>query len=186
MLLKGAAHYLYQDNDQVLVKRIVSDGDPNHRKLNDDRIIWRITYDDWLGKTALRDYAGFAPDAEIVHLPSDHKLYDSETQEHIDANLLQIADLLLGAVKRACYAGIACVERPPRIGSTQYSKKDVIAYPVKQMLDKTKRGRGFVNSGHYRAFSISRVDFADGEVRFRNVHPKSVDVDLDTRVSFFD
>jgi hypothetical protein len=186
MLLKGAAHYLYQNDEQVVVKKIVSDGDPNHRQLDDDRIMWRITYDDWLGKTPLRDYVRFASDAEIIHLQSDHKLYELDTPEYIDANMLQIADLLLGAVKRACYAGIECVEKVPRLGSRKYSKKDVIAYPAKKMLDKTKRGKGFKNSGHYRSFSISRVSFTDGRVSFSNLHPKKVETDIDANISFLD
>lgn len=44
ILLKGALHYLYPEEDTILVKGILSDGDPFHRELDDSRIIWRITW----------------------------------------------------------------------------------------------------------------------------------------------
>lgn len=134
ILLKGACHYLYDDSNPIEVVKVVSDGDPAHRRLDEDRVIWRLTYDDLYGKSPLRDYVTFSSDASIIHLPSDHKNYLPDTEEYKHANFLQIADLLLGAIMRACYVGTKPVRTIPKIGE-HCSKRDVIAHPVKEMLE---------------------------------------------------
>jgi len=103
ILLKGACHYLYDDSNLVEVTKIVSDGNPAHRKLDEDRVVWRLTYDGFYGRSPLRDYVTFSADASIVHLPSDHKNCQPDTEEYKHANFLQIAGLLLGAIMRSCY-----------------------------------------------------------------------------------
>ncbi|WP_276957034.1 hypothetical protein [Allomeiothermus silvanus] len=79
ILLKGACHYLYDDSNPVEVIKIVSDGDPAHRKLDEDRVVWRLTYDDLYGKSPLRDYVTLPSDVSILHLPSNHKNYQPDT-----------------------------------------------------------------------------------------------------------
>lgn len=42
MLLKGAVHYLYDEDNKVKILKIITDGKPYHRKLSEDRIVWRL------------------------------------------------------------------------------------------------------------------------------------------------
>jgi hypothetical protein len=148
---------------------IISDGEPAHRQLDEERILWRLTYDGLYGKTPLRDYVSFTPNTSIIHLPSDHKQYRSDTDEYMHANFLQIADLLLGSIMRACYVGVDGRKTLPRIGD-ECVKRDVIAQPVKEMLDKKKRGAGFRHSGHYKSFTITQVNFDKEGINFQEVH----------------
>ena len=170
ILLKGASHFLYDDNNQIEVKRIVTDGSPSHRNFDKERIIRKLTYEGSKGKTPLRNYVTFSTDTEIIHLPSDHKDYPLGSEENKAANMLQIADLLLGAVMRSCYHGFRLQKKIPKIGD-ECVKRDIISQPLKIMLDKYKRGGGFVNSGHFKSFTISEVDFSNGGVNFREIHP---------------
>lgn len=179
MLLKGATHYLYDAADKVVVKRIISDGLPGHRSLDHNRIIWQITVDEISGRTPLREHVRFAEDAEIVHLPSDHKKYPPHCEEHAHANMLQLADLLLGSIIRSCHVGCQDWQQPPRIGSKVETKRDIIAYPVKEMLSKEIRGRGFTRSGHYKAFSVSCLSLADSEINFSQVRALDVQITCD-------
>jgi len=79
---------------------------------------------------------------------------------------------LLAAVIRSCYADIADYTTTPALGSSSHKKKDVIAHPVREMLEKVKRGPGFRHSSHYRSFSISQVSFEEQCIKFTNVRPE--------------
>lgn len=175
MLLKGASHFLYDEDNRIDVKRIITDGMPLHRSLDKDRIIYKLTYENYNGRTQLRDYVSFSSDADIVHLPSDHKDHPQDSEEYKAANLLQVTDLLLGATIRSCYHGIVPHQRLPKIGE-ECDKRDVISYSVKEMLDKHKRRGGFINSGHFRSFTISEASFSKDGVNFREVHPMELSV----------
>jgi len=62
----------------------------------------------------------------------------------------------------------------PKIGD-QCNKRDVIAQPVKEMLDKRRRrGSGFRYSGHYKSFAITQVMFSKDGINFQEV--QSVDI----------
>ncbi len=176
MLLKGAAHYLYDEQHRIEILQIVSDGEPEHRRLDEERIVWQLTYDDIYGRSPLRDYVSFVQDATITHLISDHRKYPEGSEEYIHANMLQLADLLLGSVIRSCYKGFVPVNRIPRVGD-ECVKKDVIATPVRKMLDKTKRGAGFKYSGHYKSFVINQVEFSEHGANFNQVKPIEIQVD---------
>ena len=177
MLLKGAVHYLFDPEDEVVVTNLVSDGQPNHRPFNPARAVWRITYDDLLGKSQLREYVRFEDGANIIHMSSDHKQYFLDSIEFIRANFLQLADLLFGSIIRSCYQGVKKVPYPPRIGSSAHHKKDAVAYPVKEMINKQKRGRGFIHSGHHKAFTISQLSFQDDEIQFSRVDPRKINIE---------
>ncbi len=169
ILLKGACHYLYDSSNSVEeVVRIISDGNPAHRMLDEDRVVWRLTYDGFYGKSPLRDHVTFSSDASIIHLPSDHKNYQPDTEEYMHANFLQIADLLLGAIMRACYMGTRPIKTVPKIGE-HCIKREVIVQPVKEMLEKRKRGSGFRYSGHYKSFVVTQVTFGKDGVNFQEV-----------------
>jgi len=177
MLLKGAAHYLYDESSMIEVVDIICDGEPEHRPLDEERVVWRLTYDDQYGRVPLRDYVTFSRGASVVHLPSDHKCYEPGSDECIHANLLQMADLLLGSVMRSCYVDITQRASLPRVGEQCTGKRDIIAQPVKEMLGKASRGAGFKNSGHYKSFTINQVDFAGDGISFRRVQPTQVTVE---------
>lgn len=179
MLLKGAAHYLYDEHCEITVTSIVSDGDPSHRQLDEERVVWRLAHDEAYGRSPLQENVSLARDARIIHLPSDHKQYEQHSDEYVHANLLQVADLLLGSVIRCCFTDMVEYERPPRTGA-ECVKKDVVASPVRQMLKKTRRGQGFRHSGHYKSFTVSQIAFSEGSVGFKALRPRELKVDPDT------
>ena len=180
ILLKGALHYLYTDDDLIEVKSIISDGDPFHRKLDDQRIIWRITYDGYEGRSSLQENISFHEDAKIIQIPSDHKEHDALSDDWINANLLQISDMLLGSTIRSCYIGCKDYQRGPRLNSKVDDKKGIIAFPVKRMLSKVKRGHGFKYSGHNKSFSVSYIDFQDENIFFNRLNPIESKIDTDS------
>jgi len=184
ILLKGACHYLYDSSNPVEVGRIISDGNPAHRTLDEDRVVWRLTYDDFYGKSPLRNYVSFSSDCVIVHLPSDHKRYQPDTEEYGHANFLQIADLLLGTIMRACYVGFRSTKTSPNIGE-QCIKRDIIAQPVKEMIEKRKRGDRFRYSGHYKSFAVTQVTFGKDGINFQEVRSAHIQDEDSLQMSLF-
>lgn len=173
MLLKGAAHFLYDNDNQIEIKKIITDGFPSHRNLDNERIIQTLFYEENNGRTPLREYVSFSPNTEIVHLPSNHKEYSPDSSEYKSAIMLQLADLLLGAVMRSCYHGFKLQDKVPNIGD-ECIKRDIISSPIKEMLDKYKRGKGFIYSGHFKSYTISEVKFSKENIVFSNIHPKDI------------
>jgi len=137
MLLKGCANFLYSPFQKLIIKGIITDGEPWQRPLSKTRILDAL-------KQELRDNIEIAPDAVIEALNSDHDA--SDCTDPIKANILQLTDLLLGSVIEVCY------QQP-----NQRPKKWQIAQPVKEMLDKRKRGSNFQYSGHYKSFALTRA-----------------------------
>lgn len=187
MLLKGAAHYLYDESNVIEIADIFSDGQPDHRRLDEERTVWRLTYDDLYGRAPLRDYVSFSPNASIIHLRSDHKGYERDSDNYIHANLLQISDLLLGSVVRSCFVGITDCTSLPHVDD-HCVKRDVIAHPVKEMLDKVTRGAGFRSSGHCKSFTVNQVEFSADGINFKTVQTTRLPVEdsdaLQMRFSF--
>lgn len=169
--LKGAVHYLYGDSQPVNVRAIVSDGHPYHRRLDDKRVRCRLLAEESRGRTPLRGYVEFARSAGLYQLSSDHREYLPSTRKFVHANMLQLVDLLLGSVRHVCF-GDRVTDWPamPRFGR-EVPKKDVVAYPVKQMLDKECRGTAFRYSGHFGSFSVSRLSFAGDSLTFSGLTP---------------
>jgi len=159
MLLKGAVHYLYDYNHKVRILGMVSDGQPCHRRLDEFRILNRLQYE-------VRDYVDFHRDAEIVHLSSNHRDHAQGSKEYMHANMLQLTDMLLGGVIYACFNDVRASNPYPRTGCKVENKKAIIAYPVRKLLDKRKRGGGFRNSGHYKSFTVSKAFIRNGEWQF--------------------
>jgi hypothetical protein len=178
MLLKGTIHYLYDVTHKVKIFNIITDGQPHNRKLDDFRVLQKMTDE-------VRDYVEIRKDAELIHLSSDHKHYAIDAEERVHANMLQIADMLLGGSiyafhKNACFQG-----RNPKIGHKVEDKKSIIALPVKEMLDKRKRGRNFHRSSHYKAFTISKAIIQNNNWKFENVMSKEIKINHDKRqISF--
>jgi len=177
IILKGALHYLYDDDDQVIIKGLISDGDPFHRSLSDSRVVWDILYDEFKGRSPLKPNITFSEDASIIQMDSNHRNYDLGSIDWIRANLLQIADLLLGATIKSCHIGCKDHTNIPKPGTEVEDKKGIFAYPIKRLYSKEKRGVGFTYSGHYRSFTISFIDFSGDTITFKPVRP--VDIQLD-------
>lgn len=177
ILLKGALHYLYDERSRVVVRAVVADGASASRPLDPDRVIEQLSIDGLEGRTPLRDYARFHPKARISHVVSNHREHACDSSAFVHANLLQMADLLLGGVIRSCVVGCADYVHAPRVGQRPIVKKDAVGYPVKQMLMKVDRGAGFRHSGHYRAFSVSKVDFDfGGSPRFLSLDARRITI----------
>ena len=169
MLLKGTLHYLYDNNHKVRILKIITDGQPHHRKLDEFRILDRLMAE-------VSEYVEISPYAELVHLSSNHREHDKDSEEYIHANFLQLADMLLGCSIHSCLKDAKVRNANPRVNDVIDDKKGIIAYPVKEMLDKRKRGKGFGNSSHYKAFTISRAYLTNVGWKFENVMTKEVSV----------
>ena len=186
ILLKGASHYLYDDNNQIEIENFYTDGYSAHRTMSEERILWKLTYDEVFGRVPLRNYVSFNPNASLIHLPSNHRKYSPKTDEYIHARLLQVTDLLLGSVMRSCYVGIATKTRLPQIGDT-CKKRDIISQPVRDMLKKKERGLGFQYSGHHKSFTVNQVEFNPDGISFREVQPFDIKIqDVDSLQLKFD
>ena len=171
-LLKGAIHFLYNENDKVLIKKIICDGESSYRNLNKDRILKRIIFDDIIGKSPLRKYVKISEKAEIVHQNSDHNKFEYERNSFINANFLQLADMILGSVNHSCFTGINQDKRILKIGEKIFDKKGIISVPIYELLNKRKRGRNFVHSSHYNTFTISKAYIKNGKWQFENINTK--------------
>jgi len=179
MLLKGTVHYLYNNNHKVKILKIITDGQPYHRKLNEFRILERLSGD-------LRDYIEIYEDAELLNLNSDHKNYDKDSEEYKYANMLQLVDMLLGCAIHSCLKNVKIGEVYPKICDSAEAKKGIIAYPVKEMLNKRKRGSGFKNSSHYKAFTISKAYIKDNKWEFENITTRKIEISDTGQLSIFD
>jgi len=171
-LLKGAVHFLYNENDKVIIKKIICDGEPSYRNLNEDRILKRIISDDIIGKSPLREYVTISEKAEIIHQNSDHNLFEYGNNGFINANFLQLADMILGSVNHSCFIGINRNKIILNTGEKIFDKKGIISVPIYELLNKRKRGRYFVYSSHYNTFTISKAYIKDGKWQFENINTK--------------
>lgn len=164
ILLKGAMKFLYQDT-HLVIENIISDGFPHHREMNKERIIDRLNVDGQINNRAMMpSTVSFSDGASIIHLKSDHKLHSTDSDAAINANMLQVADLLLGAIGESCLKGIGTSHLSPSIGDAVNSMKSLAAWPVHEMIIKRDdRKSGFQSSGHFRSFSISQIEFPRGE-----------------------
>ena len=182
MLLKKALHSLYDDYNRVHIDAMYTDGQPMHRPLDNERIIDRLKHDEQYGRKPLRENVNFADDVKLVGINSNHTKYDLSSSEHKHSNYLQLADLLLGAVIKSCYSGTRRCKNLPRMGTnmTAQDKKAIIAFPVMEMLEKTKRKVGFRNSGHYKAFSLNELVFSNSTPAFNELNIQENAIFLNT------
>jgi hypothetical protein len=176
MLLKGAVHFLYDEDNQVEILRIITDGEPYHRKISVDRVLKKLAPGEQAEISSLRPYVKILDNAEIIPLSSDHRKYKPDSEEYINANILQLADMLLGSVNHSCFEEAAISPSIPPIGREVTNKKGIVAYPVKEMLDKKeKRESGFIYSSHYKSFRLSiATPQNDGSWSFKEITAKEV------------
>lgn len=170
MLLKGAIHYLYDETNEVYIQDLVTDGMPYHRQISEDRILGRIIYDDIIGNSPLKNYAVISNTAGIQSQSSHHSRFEPESLEYQYANMLQIADNLVGAAIRVCFfPPLKKIVIPKKGDLIECDRKSLIAYPVMEMLYKVKRGYGFKFSSHHRAFTITKAYIENGKWKFDNI-----------------
>lgn len=167
MLLKGTVHNLYGEDHKVEILNIITDGQPNHRKLDQSRIVSRLD-------RQVRNYVRFSSDTELIYISSDHKNYEKDTDNYKNANMLQLTDMLLGSVICSCFKGVGINEQFLKKGDSVINKKEIIALPVQEMLNKQNRKSGFKNSSHYKAFTISEAFVQNNEWKFKNLGSKEV------------
>lgn len=154
MLLKGCAHGLYDRDNKLKIKGIITDGQPWHRELDEIRILDHLIPE-------VREYVEIDRNACIEGVVSDHTSPDCTDSDK--AQFLQATDLLLGSVIHSCFRDL---ERG--------DKKEIIIRPVREMLEKRKRGAGFRHSGHYRSFSLSFAHIERGQWKFQQVDTKEI------------
>ena len=174
MLFKGAIKFLYDINNQVEILKIIADGQPHHRKISEDRVLKRLIDDEQLKIGTLQPYDIIPRNAEIIHQSSNHREYELDSEEFINANMLQLADMLLGSVNHSCYEEVATSSSIPPSHSKIRNKKGIIAYSVKEMLDKEKKRKsGFIHSSHYKSFTLSKATPQNnGSWSFEKITPK--------------
>ena len=127
----------------------ITDGRPWHRNLDDRRILNRL-------RNECREYVEIPSVVEIKSVFSNHR--DSRCTNRNDAQLLQLCDLLLGAVIHSC-------ERNSKVRS----KKEIFSRPVRNLINKTKWGRHFKRSGHYKSFSIGKSRIVNNVWQFKQI-----------------
>lgn len=184
ILLKGALHFLYDENNTVRVLKIICDGDPYHRTLSKERILWKLIQENLDG--LLREYVDIQSDVEIIHLNSDHKIYEVTSDKYVYANLLQMTDMLLGSVIQSCLKGVRWQKISPKAGDKVLDKKSIIAFPVKEMLDKRKRGSNFKFSSHYKSFAISKASIVGDQWKFDDITTKDITIDNQGNLLLYD
>lgn len=109
----------------------------------------------------------------MLHISSDPKKHEIRRAcEH--ALMLQMTDLMLGATLRSCFNDIGACSVRPNIGDRleKSSKKDIVAFPVRKMLEKRMRGKAFKKSAHHQTFAVSEVDFDKEGPNFSTVDLK--------------
>jgi len=175
ILLKGAVHYLYRESTPVVIECVISDGFPNHRALDNERVILPLLYDRNQNQIPIQDHVTFNENAGIIPLLSDHKKHTLGTPEYMHAIILQVSDLILGSVIESCLKGVGEFAKSPEIGRYDIPTKQVAAYPVKEMImKKEKRKSGFKHSGHYGTFTVSSLEFKRGNFIFNELTIKSI------------
>ena len=156
-VLKGCVHYLYDEDWNIIINGIITDGNPWHRRLDEFRILDIL-------RPELRIYVEIDNNAEITSVHSNHK--DSRCSDSESAQLLQLTDLLLGSVVQSCCRNLKLK-----------SKKELIVRPIKDMLDKRKRGSGFKNSTHYKSFTLSLAKVTNSNWTFEPIYSRDIVID---------
>ncbi len=170
ILLKGACHYLYDENNTVQISDFIVDGKPANRDFDDERILKRLSNEEIDYRSELRSYVKFDPMMGITHLDSNHTLYAKESIEYEHANLLQCADLLLGSFNYALLDPQIPTNQPYQVKEICECKKSSLSFPIFHMIGKVDRKGGFSNSSHYKMFTASKLIFEKNGIRFQNYY----------------
>jgi hypothetical protein len=154
ILVKGCAHYLYNENNKLKIKGIITDGDAWHRKIDEIRIFNKLLLES-------KSFVEIDPQAYIASVPKNPP--ENNVANLDKSRLLKLVDQLIGCVIQSCFRELA-----------HGDKKEIIAKPVREMLDKRKRGNKFQASGHYRQFSISYAQLINKQWHFTQVDTRRI------------
>ena len=176
MAIKGVLHYGFTGLEHVFsaveveVLGLVLDGEDHLRRpVDQSRVI---------GRLELRPGLTIAPDFEIRAVDSNPGMYPPGTREHEDSELVQVADLLLGAVRfiaEGSYRGICPPEgTPPSLHKKLDGANKKRAWVYRAFCDllkksaerRAKSSRAWENSGHYRSISLARAELAGDRWQF--------------------
>jgi len=196
MAIKGVLHYGFTGLDHVFsgveveVLGLVLDGDEHlPRSIDSKRVVERLRWE-------LRPGLTLAPEFEIRAVDSNPARHVWETRDFEDSELVQVTDLLLGAVRfiaEGSYKGQCPPEGPPpalhqKLGGSG-QKRAWVYRPLCELLKKNaerwkKNAKAWANSGHYRSLSLSRAELVKGQWQFHNVE-WAVDEEKRLRVPLF-
>lgn len=168
ILLKSALHYFYKDGDDIVITDFIVDGKPNSREMDKHRVVQTLLFEEHHQRTPLRKNIQIDPTLKIKHISSDHKDHLHNTIEYEHANLLQCADLLLGAANYTFYPPANQQENSAKGFQSSKNKKQKLSIPFDNMICKLKRRGGFVNSSHFKSFTVSNISFEQDKIIFKN------------------
>ncbi len=178
MAIKGILHYGFTGLEHVFsgveveVLGLVLDGEEHLRRpVDQSRVIERLRWE-------LRPGLTIAPDFGIRAVDSNPGMYSPGTRDHEDSELIQVADLLLGAVRfiaEGSYRGICPPEgSPPSLHEKLDEANEKRAWVYRAFCDLLKKSaersakspKAWMNSGHYRSISLSRAELVEGQWQF--------------------
>ncbi|MBD3286345.1 hypothetical protein GF338_08405 [candidate division WOR-3 bacterium] len=174
MILKGALHLLYDERNSVRILKIIPDGDSSHRRLDEHRLVWRLVEDNL---RPLRNYVNISPDVIIEPVNSNHRRYAEDSDHYINANMLQLADMVLGSTIHCCLK--EGIELPRRCNCGDQigidMKRGLISKSVREIFEKKQKRKGnFRNSGHFKSFAISEVSIVGQRWEFTHIEPSEI------------
>ena len=140
--LKGGLHYLFDEQKKVKIVGFYTDGYAWTRPFDNKRIIERLSHEK-------RSYIDLDSNLTIEAIVSNHKKNTCTDSDR--AELLQACDLLIGAFKNCIF------------DKKTDSFKTKIAKPVRDIMEKKAKRKGnFINSGHYKAYTLTKAMLEDG------------------------
>jgi len=165
ILLKNTLNFLYDKNNKVKLVKIISDGKPFHRKLNDNRVLGSVN--------DLRNYAEIPYETTIKHHSKDHNKFEKDSEEFIDACILQLADMLLGCITLYCFGNSEIPPLELQIGRNKnFDKKSKICSSIKEMLDERKRRYPSEECCYYKSSAVSIALPKNNGWEFKDLIPR--------------
>lgn len=146
MGLKGGLHLLACEDSPVRIVRLHFDGWQHHRRhIDGERVVGRMA--------GLRSYCQVMQ--EIDDRSSDHTRSDS--QEYADCQLLQLADVMIGAFRSA-------------FGSCTNEHQRRVADQVRPIVERYRAGPSRMrHSRWHRSFAFSQCQLVDGSWCFKEI-----------------
>jgi hypothetical protein len=154
-LIKSALHYFYNDDNQVLVQKVVCDMSPFHRDISAERTIHRLWDSDFYGSSSLGKWVRINRNCELIHLNSDHRVHDEGTGSRAHAEVLQMTDMVIGSVNYVH----ATPEKKENL-----KRRDRVTTPIRDLMDSTDSA--FPQAHRWR--SVSTVSHSGKERWFEN------------------
>lgn len=161
--LKGGIHLLGDNNNSIVIRSLHFDECKQYgRHVSLDKILSGLNY--------LRPYCSISKDIFLDDRTSDHR--ESNSQSYDDCQLLQLADVLIGAFRTI-------------LGDCKNDIQKKIAMPISQLIDRWNQGYARMkNSKWHKGFCISECFIEDGKWHFRQIeNVKNVSEQLEIQFS---